>query len=78
MPANACKVAHPPVLRVGLDTAQFGGVWPNEWPNAEIHSREVEDTDRSRDARSREHVHGVGDASNRYQTTGTATVIGGA
>jgi hypothetical protein len=38
----------------------------------------VEAADRARDGRDREHVHQGGGASKRHQTTGTATVTGGA
>jgi hypothetical protein len=78
MPANQTNWPGPPTLRVGPDTAQYGWVWPNEWPNGEVHTRGKEAADRARDGRDREHVRRGGGAPNRYQTTGTATGTGGA
>jgi hypothetical protein len=66
------------MLRVGPDTAQYGWVWPNEWPNVEVHTRDKEAADRARDSRDREHVRRGGGAPNRHQTTRAATVTRGA
>jgi len=37
LPANQPKSARPYVPGVGPGTAQYGGVWPNEWPNGQRH-----------------------------------------
>jgi hypothetical protein len=37
MPANQRKSSRPSLPGVGLDTAQYGRVWPNEWPNGQLH-----------------------------------------
>ena len=78
MPANQAKWSRPLALHVGPDTAQYGAVWPNEWPNGEFQARDKEAADRARDGRDREHLHRGGGAPNRHQTTGTATVRGSA
>src|SRR5688500_6440318 len=36
IPANSAKESRSYMLGVGLDTARYGRVWPNEWPNGEI------------------------------------------
>jgi hypothetical protein len=66
------------MLLVVPDTAQYGGVWPNEWPNGEVHTRDKEAADHDRDSRDREDLHRGGGAPRRHQTTETATVTGGA
>jgi hypothetical protein len=37
IPANRPKRARPSASRDGPDTAQYGRVWPNEWPNGRLH-----------------------------------------
>src|ERR687897_288736 len=44
----------------GPDTAQYGLVWPNEWPNGETHARDDERARGARDGRDRSYRHGVG------------------
>ena len=52
MPANhRARYPRPLVFRVGPDTGQYGGVWPNEWPNGGVHTRDMEAADRARDGR---------------------------
>src|SRR5215218_5231021 len=36
MPANQLEPSRPQVPGVGFDTAQYGRVWPNEWPNGDL------------------------------------------
>src|SRR5919106_1096421 len=55
----------------GPDTAQYSLVWPNEWPNGEIHARDDERARGARDGRDRSYRHGVlvigaGPASGRF------------
>jgi hypothetical protein len=78
MPANPNKQSRSYVPGVGPGSAQYGWVWPNEWPNGEFQTRDKEAADRARDGRDREHVHRGGGAPDRHQTSGTATVRGGA
>src|SRR5918995_2023521 len=59
----------------GPDTAQYGLVWPNEWPNGEIHARNDERARGARDGRDRSYRHGVGGSSMQHEGTG---VIAGA
>src|ERR671918_1362144 len=59
----------------GPDTAQYGLVWPNEWPNGEIHARDDERARGARDGRDRSYRHGVGGSSMQHEGTG---VIAGA
>ena len=72
MRRSACKSSqmakwpNPLMLRVGADTAQYGRVRPNEWPNGEVHTRDMDAADRARDGRDREHVHRGGGAPNRH------------
>ena len=56
--------------RDGPDTAQYGLVWPNEWPNGEIHARDDERARGARDGRDRSYRHGVGGSSKQHQRTG--------
>jgi hypothetical protein len=37
IPANPPKQSRRYVAGVGPGTAQYGGVWPNEWPNGQLH-----------------------------------------
>jgi hypothetical protein len=69
-----------PICRDCFDhtTGQYGRVWPNEWPNGEVRTRDMEAADRARDGRDLEHVHRSRGAPNRHPTTGTAAVTGGA
>jgi hypothetical protein len=54
----------------GPDTAQYGLVWPNEWPNGEIHARDDERARGARDGRDRSYRHGVGGSSKQHERTG--------
>jgi hypothetical protein len=35
--AKRRETASPPASGVGPDTAEYGRVWPNEWPNGQLH-----------------------------------------
>jgi hypothetical protein len=62
----------------GPDTAQYGLVWPNEWPNGEIHARDDERARGARDGRDRSYRHGVGGSSKQHERTGvTAGALSG-
>jgi len=62
----------------GPDTAQYGLVWPNEWPNGEIHARDDERARGARDGRDRSYRHGVGGSWKRHERTGvTAGALSG-
>ena len=62
----------------GPDTAQYGLVWPNEWPNGEIHARDDERARGARDGRDRRYRHGVGGSSKQHERTGvTAGALSG-
>jgi hypothetical protein len=62
----------------GPDTAQYGLVWPNEWPNAETHARDDERARGARDGRDRSYRHGVGGSSKQHEGTGvTAGALSG-
>jgi hypothetical protein len=62
----------------GPDTAQYGLVWPNEWPNGEIHARDDERARGTRDGRDRSYRHGVGGSSKQHERTGvTAGALSG-
>ena len=37
IPANQPETSRPQVPGVGPDTAQYGRVWPNDWPNGQLH-----------------------------------------
>src|SRR5215210_1777835 len=78
VPANT---QHPVASRVhgdGPDTAQYGLVWPNEWPNGEIHARDYERACSAPDGRDRSCRHGVAGSSNHHEGTGTDAVTAGA
>jgi hypothetical protein len=62
----------------GPDTAQYGLVWPNEWPNGEIHARDDERARGARNGRDRSYRHGVGGSSKQHERTGvTAGALSG-
>src|SRR5918996_1617476 len=62
----------------GPDTAQYGLVWPNEWPNGEIHARDDERARGARDGRDRSYRHGVGGLWKQHERTGgTAGALSG-
>ena len=74
MPANQNNRARREMPGVGPRTAQYGLVWPNEWPNGEIHARDYERARSARDGRDRSCRHGVGGSSNHHEGTGTNAV----
>jgi len=62
----------------GPDTAQYGLVGPNEWPNGEIHVRDDERARGARDGHDRSYRHGVGGSSKQHEGTGvTAGALSG-
>jgi hypothetical protein len=62
----------------GADTAQYDGVWPNEWPNGEFRARDHEGARSARDGRDRRRPHRDGRSPNRREGTGMAAATGGA
>jgi hypothetical protein len=78
IPANHSQIAAPLDAPHWADTAPYGGVWPNEWPNGKVDARDNEAADRTREGRDRDDLYrGVG-APSRHQATRTATMTGGA
>src|ERR687891_1014738 len=62
----------------GPDTAQYGLVWSNEWPNGDIHARDDERACGARDGRDRSYRHGVGGSWKQHERTGvTAGALSG-
>ena len=74
MPANRYISSRRAMPGVGPRTAHYGLVWPNEWPNGEIHARHYERARRARDGRDRSCQHGVGGSSSHHDGTGTDAV----
>src|SRR5215207_1096463 len=72
IPANRAKPAKIVASVNGPDTAQYGRVWPNEWPNGEICSRDQVMTSRPRDGRDRGRLHRRGASLNRHYRMSTA------
>ena len=74
MPANQHKRSRREMPGVGPRTAQYGLVWPNEWPNGEIHARHCE---RARSALTvvlAAADTGFGGSSTHHEGTGTDAV----
>ncbi len=78
MPANTHYQIDTWARGGGPDTAQYGGVWPNAWPNGEIRPRDQEGTSRARDDRDRSRALRGRASPNRRHKRGTAIAMGGA
>jgi hypothetical protein len=72
MPANTQAPLGSRASDVAPHTAQYGWVWPNEWPNGEIRAPHDEGACSARDDRGRSRPHRGGRSSNRRDGTSTA------